>query len=145
MYYKQQKRLAQLQSPPTLLKTKMKSGKWICRIYQGLQATRHNKRTVSYWFFFIWSVYFRDPQKKLCHVVSPLKHEYAWDLKYSLQILNSVSDPYSLNPDPAKNLNSDQDPERPWIRIRIQLFLYTIWKKLKLHHYYKFLSLKEVN
>ena len=31
--------------------------------------------------------------------------------------LGSVSDPYSLNPDPdpAKNLNPD--PERPWIRI----------------------------
>ena len=27
----------------------------------------------------------------------------------------SVSDPYSSNPDPAKNLNPD--PERPWIRI----------------------------
>ena len=34
----------------------------------------------------------------------------------------SVSDPYSLNPDPAKNLNPDPDLdlEDPWIRIRIQ-------------------------
>ena len=29
----------------------------------------------------------------------------------------SVSDPYSSNPDPAKNLNPDLDPDRPWIQI----------------------------
>ena len=33
----------------------------------------------------------------------------------------SVSDLYSSNPDPeiAKNINPDPDPERPWIQIRI--------------------------
>ena len=33
-------------------------------------------------------------------------------------LANSVSDPYSLNPDPDKNFHSDPDPERPRIRIR---------------------------
>ena len=28
-------------------------------------------------------------------------------------LLSSFSDPYSLNPDPAKNLNLDPDPEDP--------------------------------
>ena len=31
---------------------------------------------------------------------------------------SSVSDPYSLNPDPAKNMNPDPVPEDPWIRIQ---------------------------
>ena len=37
----------------------------------------------------------------------------------------SVSDPYSLNPDPAKNLNPD--PEDFWIRIQAERT--TAWKK----------------
>ena len=46
-----------------------------------------------------------------------------WDLepepkinfnKHFLQsVVSSVSDPYSSNPDPAKNLNPDPDPGRP--------------------------------
>ena len=62
------------------------------------------------------------------------------------KIVASVSDPYSSNPDPdpAKNLNPD--PERPWIRIRIlAISLHYLKKKLKLLHFYKFLSPKEVN
>ena len=33
-------------------------------------------------------------------------------------VAGSVSDPYSLNPDTAKNLNPDPDQEDPWIRIQ---------------------------
>ena len=48
----------------------------------------------------------------------------------------SVSDPYSSNLDPAKNLNPDPDPS----------YFFTLSeKKLKLCYYYKFLSSKEVN
>ena len=51
----------------------------------------------------------------------------------------SVSDLYSSNPDPAKNINPDPDPERPWIQIRIlAISLHYLEKKLKLR-YYKFL------
>ena len=32
---------------------------------------------------------------------------------YLILLFNSVSDPYSLNPDPAKNLDPDPDPRRP--------------------------------
>ena len=38
--------------------------------------------------------------------------------KTKINIVISVSDPYSLNPDPAKSLNPDLDPEDPWIRIQ---------------------------
>ena len=40
-------------------------------------------------------------------------------------IFNSVSDPYSLNPDPANNLNSDPDPS----------YLLTLSKKNFLHNF----------
>ena len=35
----------------------------------------------------------------------------------SATLNDRVSDPYSLNLDPAKNLNPDPDPERLWIRL----------------------------
>ena len=45
---------------------------------------------------------------------------WAWS-KHIILTVDSVSDPYSSNPDPdpAENLNLDPDPERPWIRSRI--------------------------
>ena len=51
---------------------------------------------------------------------------------------DSVSDPYSLNPDPdpAKNLNSDPDPS---------YFLTLSEKKFKLNYNFKIFSSKEVN
>ena len=53
---------------------------------------------------------------------------------FTESVWSSVSDPYSLNP----------DPERPWIRIRIlAISLHYLKKKLKLHYYYKFLSSKK--
>ena len=47
---------------------------------------------------------------------------------------SSVSDPYSSNSDPAKNLNPD-----------FSYFFTQSEKKIKLCYYYKFLSSKEVN
>ena len=34
------------------------------------------------------------------------------------RVASSVSDPYSLNPDPDPAKNLDPDPEDPWIRIQ---------------------------
>ena len=36
-----------------------------------------------------------------------------WDSTFVRVMLGSVSDPYLLNPDPAKNLNPDPNPEDP--------------------------------
>ena len=62
---------------------------------------------------------------------------------------DSVSDPYSSNPDPAKNLN--QDPGRQALNPDPDpdpSYFFTLpvsEKKLKLCYYNKFLSSKEVN
>ena len=40
-------------------------------------------------------------------------------------ILISDSDPYSLNPDPAKNLNPNPD----------QSYFLTLWKEIKLNYF----------
>ena len=59
----------------------------------------------------------------------------------------SDMDSYSLNPDPAKNLNPD--PELKDLESGSKLFLNTILKKLKLLHIYRYqyniFSSKEVN
>ena len=49
-------------------------------------------------------------------------------LTYNMEEECSVSDLYSLNPDPAKNLNPD--PEDFWIRIQAERT--TAWKKYKI-------------
>ena len=54
--------------------------------------------------------------------------------------LTSVSDLYQLNPDPAKNLNPDPDPEDLEAGSGSKLFLNTILKKIKLLHNYKIFS-----
>ena len=54
--------------------------------------------------------------------------------------LTSVSDLYQLNPDPAKNLNPDPDPEDLESGSGSKLFLNTILKKIKLLHNYKIFS-----
>ena len=52
--------------------------------------------------------------------------------------LCSFSDPYSLNPDPVKNLNLDPDPS-------FFFPLSGMKEKINLLHYYKIFSSKEVN
>ena len=41
------------------------------------------------------------------------QYTYTYTVYPKEKALSSVSDPYSSNPDPAKNLNPDPDPERP--------------------------------
>ena len=58
--------------------------------------------------------------------------------------LTSVSDLYQLNPDPAKNLNPDPDPEDLESGSGSKLFLNTILKKLNYFIIIRF-SHKKVN
>ena len=50
----------------------------------------------------------------------PLHSLYFPTTSGGMTLSGSVSDQYSLNPNPAKNLNLDPDQEDPWIRIRNQ-------------------------
>ena len=49
-----------------------------------------------------------EPHNK--HSSYSTDRQIPYELFLNWNVLNSVSDPYQLNPDPAKNINPDPDP-----------------------------------